>query len=698
MQQRYKLTLEGLDCANCALKIENGLRGIEGIRSASVNFSNKTMLVESDQDKDTVIDLVGELVMKLEPGVRVLEKAGSQLEEAGNMKKELRNKWVRLVFGIIPFIIALLIKTSFPIKLTLFLASYIVIGGDVLKKAVSNISRGQVFDENFLMAIATIGAFIIGEYPEGVAVLLFYQVGELFQDMAVHRSRKSITELMDIRSDYANLKRGEEIIKLSPTEVQPGDIIVIRPGERVPLDGRIVEGQSSMDTSDLTGESVPRDVKVGDEVLGGFINNNGLLWVEVTKVFSQSTVSKILDLVENAGSKKAPTERFITRFARYYTPIVVFSALIMAVAPPLLVASESFSVWVYRALVFLVISCPCALVISIPLGFFGGIGGASRQGILVKGGNYLEAMTEIDTVVFDKTGTLTEGVFDVAEINPVSGVDKDELLYYAAIAESHSTHPIATSIVKAYDGEIDKSRIKNYMEMPGHGIAVETDEHRILAGNLALMQQEGVNCQDIDSVGTVVYIAVNGDYAGHIVVSDRIKEDSKKAIRDLKAKGVRTIAMLTGDSQEVAQKVGKELQIGEVYAQLLPHEKVAKLEMIEKNKGLKGKLVFVGDGINDAPVLARADIGIAMGGLGSDAAIEAADIVLMTDEPHKLVKTIDISRKTKKIVWQNIVLALGIKGIVLLLGAAGIATMWAAVFADVGVALIAVLNSIRAAG
>ncbi|NLI61758.1 MAG: cadmium-translocating P-type ATPase [Clostridiales bacterium] len=698
MQQRYKLTLEGLDCANCALKIENGLRGIEGIRSASVNFSNKTMLVESDQDKDTVIDLVGELVMKLEPGVRVLEKAGSQLEEAGNMKKELRNKWVRLVFGIIPFIIALLIKTSFPIKLTLFLASYIVIGGDVLKKAVSNISRGQVFDENFLMAIATIGAFIIGEYPEGVAVLLFYQVGELFQDMAVHRSRKSITELMDIRSDYANLKRGEEIIKLSPTEVQPGDIIVIRPGERVPLDGRIVEGQSSMDTSDLTGESVPRDVKVGDEVLGGFINNNGLLWVEVTKVFSQSTVSKILDLVENAGSKKAPTERFITRFARYYTPIVVFSALIMAVAPPLLVASESFSVWVYRALVFLVISCPCALVISIPLGFFGGIGGASRQGILVKGGNYLEAMTEIDTVVFDKTGTLTEGVFDVAEINPVPGVDKDELLYYAAIAESHSTHPIATSIVKAYDGEIDKSRIKNYMEMPGHGIAVETDEHRILAGNLALMQQEGVNCQDIDSVGTVVYIAVNGDYAGHIVVSDRIKEDSKKAIRDLKAKGVRTIAMLTGDSQEVAQKVGKELQIGEVYAQLLPHEKVAKLEMIEKNKGLKGKLVFVGDGINDAPVLARADIGIAMGGLGSDAAIEAADIVLMTDEPHKLVKTIDISRKTKKIVWQNIVLALGIKGIVLLLGAAGIATMWAAVFADVGVALIAVLNSIRAAG
>lgn len=698
MQQRYKLTLEGLDCANCALKIENGLRGIEGIRSASVNFSNKTMLVESDQDKDTVIDLVGELVMKLEPGVRVLEKAGSQLEEAGNMKKELRNKWVRLVFGIIPFIIALLIKTSFPIKLTLFLASYIVIGGDVLKKAVSNISRGQVFDENFLMAIATIGAFIIGEYPEGVAVLLFYQVGELFQDMAVHRSRKSITELMDIRSDYANLKRGEEIIKLSPTEVQPGDIIVIRPGERVPLDGRIVEGQSSMDTSDLTGESVPRDVKVGDEVLGGFINNNGLLWVEVTKVFSQSTVSKILDLVENAGSKKAPTERFITRFARYYTPIVVFSALIMAVAPPLLVASESFSVWVYRALVFLVISCPCALVISIPLGFFGGIGGASRQGILVKGGNYLEAMTEIDTVVFDKTGTLTEGVFDVAEINPVSGVDKDELLYYAAIAESHSTHPIATSIVKAYDGEIDKSRIKNYMEMPGHGIAVETDEHRILAGNLALMQQEGVNCQDIDSVGTVVYIAINGDYAGHIVVSDRIKEDSKKAIRDLKAKGVRTIAMLTGDSQEVAQKVGKELQIGEVYAQLLPHEKVAKLEMIEKNKGLKGKLVFVGDGINDAPVLARADIGIAMGGLGSDAAIEAADIVLMTDEPHKLVKTIDISRKTKKIVWQNIVLALGIKGIVLLLGAAGIATMWAAVFADVGVALIAVLNSIRAAG
>jgi len=697
MDKQCKLVLEGLDCANCALKIENKVKTINGVKNATVNFSNKTMLVESSEDKDTIIEKIREVVSQLEPDVLVLEKDHNNQVVAESMTDEFKKEWTKLVIGVIPLILALSIEFASWLKVTLFLVSYIIIGKDVLKKAVNNISKGQIFDENFLMGIATLGAFAIGEYPEGIAVLLFYQVGELFQDMAVHRSRKSIADLMDIRPDFANIKKGDEIIKVSPTEVEPGEIIIIRPGERVPLDGVIVEGESSMDTSALTGESVPRDVKAGDEVLGGFINNNGLLSVKVTKPFGQSTVSKILELVENAGSKKAPTEKFITRFARYYTPIVVFSALFIAIVPPLVVANQSFSQWIYRALVFLVVSCPCALVISIPLGFFGGIGGASRHGILVKGGNYLEAMTEIDTVVFDKTGTLTKGVFDVTEINPAPGITKDELLYYGAIAESQSTHPIAVSIINAYGGGINNHQIKSYKEIPGHGIVVDTDEHEILAGNLALMEQKNIDCQRVDTTGTVVYIAVDGKYAGNIIVADKIKDDSKKAIEALKALGVRTIAMLTGDTKEVGEKVAKKLGLDAVYTQLLPQHKVEKLEMLEKQKGSKGKLVFVGDGINDAPVLARADIGIAMGGLGSDAAIEAADIVLMTDEPYKLVKAIEISRKTKRIVWQNIVLALAVKGIVLLMGAVGAATMWEAVFADVGVALIAVLNSMRAA-
>ena len=697
MDKQCKLVLEGLDCANCALKIENKVKTINGVKNATVNFSNKTMLVESSEDKDTIIEKIREVVSQLEPDVLVLEKDHNNQVVAESMTDEFKKEWTKLVIGVIPLILALSIEFANWLKVTLFLVSYIIIGKDVLKKAVNNISKGQIFDENFLMGIATLGAFAIGEYPEGIAVLLFYQVGELFQDMAVHRSRKSIADLMDIRPDFANIKKGDEIIKVSPTEVEPGDIIIIRPGEKVPLDGIIVEGESSMDTSALTGESAPRDVKVGDEVLGGFINNNGLLSVKVSKPFGQSTVSKILELVENAGSKKAPTEKFITRFARYYTPIVVFSALFIAIVPPLVVANQSFSQWIYRALVFLVVSCPCALVISIPLGFFGGIGGASRHGILVKGGNYLEAMTEIDTVVFDKTGTLTKGVFDVTEINPAPGITKDELLYYGAIAESQSTHPIAVSIINAYGGGINNHQIKSYKEIPGHGIVVDTDEHEILAGNLALMEQKNIDCQRVDTTGTVVYIAVDGKYAGNIIVADKIKDDSKKAIEALKALGVRTIAMLTGDTKEVGEKVAKKLGLDAVYTQLLPQHKVEKLEMLEKQKGSKGKLVFVGDGINDAPVLARADIGIAMGGLGSDAAIEAADIVLMTDEPYKLVKAIEISRKTKRIVWQNIVLALAVKGIVLLMGAVGAATMWEAVFADVGVALIAVLNSMRAA-
>ncbi|MGI6373131.1 MAG: heavy metal translocating P-type ATPase [Caldicoprobacterales bacterium] len=695
MQQRFKLILEGLDCANCALKIENGIKGIDGINNATVNFSNKTMMIESDWDKNAIIDMVREAVMKLEPGVTVLDKDGEEVQDTGIMKKDLQRRWIRLIFGIIPFIIALLVESTFPIKFTLFLVSYFAIGVDVLKKAVNNITKGQIFDENFLMAIATIGAFIIGEYPEGVAVLLFYQIGELFQDMAVHRSRKSIANLMDIRPDFANLKTGEQVIKVSPTEVKPGDVIVVRPGEKVPMDGYIIEGQSTMDTSALTGESIPRDVKVGDEVLGGFINTNGLLWIEVSKPFGESTVSKILDLVENAGSKKAPTENFITRFARYYTPFVVFLALAMAVIPPLVMPSESFSDWIYRALIFLVISCPCALVISIPLSFFGGIGGASRRGILVKGGNFLEAMTEIDTVIFDKTGTLTKGIFAVTQINPIEGIGKSDLLHYAALAESHSTHPIAKSILHAYSGEIDGSQIKGYREIPGHGIVATTQDQEILAGNEGLMQSNNIEYKAIDAIGTIVYIAVNGQYMGNIVVSDELKTDAKKAVAELKGLGVKTLTMLTGDTRKVGEQVARELGLDKVYSQLLPHEKVEKLEAIAKGKTSKGKLVFVGDGINDAPVLARADVGIAMGGLGSDAAIEAADIVLMTDEPQKIVDAVRISRKTRRIVWQNIALALGVKGIVLLMGAIGLATMWEAVFADVGVALLAVLNSMR---
>ena len=584
MEQRFKLTLEGLDCASCALKIENGIKGIDGVNNATVNFSNKTMLIESHRDKNAIIDMVRETVMKLEPGVTVLEKDGEEVQDTGIRKKELQRRWIKLIFGIIPFIIALLMEPIFPIKFTLFLVSYFIIGADVLKKAVNNISKGQIFDENFLMTIATIGALIIGEYPEGVAVLLFYQIGELFQDMAVHRSRKSIADLMDIRPDFANLKTGEQVIKVSPTEVNPGDAIVVRPGEKVPMDGYIIEGQSTMDTSALTGESIPRDVKAGDEVLGGFINTNGLLWIEVTRPFGESTVSKILDLVENAAGKKAPTENFITRFARFYTPVVVFLALAMAVIPPLIIPTENFSDWIYRALVFLVISCPCALVISIPLSFFGGIGGASRRGILVKGGNFLEAMTEIDTVIFDKTGTLTKGIFAVTQINSVEGIRDADLLHYAALAESYSTHPIAKSILQAHSGEIDGSQIKGYREIPGHGIAVTTQDQEILAGNEGLMKSNDIEYKAIDDIGTVVYIAVNGQYMGNIVVSDELKKDAKKAVTELKGLGVKTLAMLTGDTRKVGEQVARELGLDKVYSQLLPHEKVEKLEAIGKGK------------------------------------------------------------------------------------------------------------------
>lgn len=615
--------------------------------------------------------------------------------QGGDLNK---TKIIQLIFGILLFGAGLVLKKALPnaaaYQLAAFGLSYLILGGEVVIQALKNISRGQIFDENFLMSVATIGAFAIGDFPEGVAVMLFYQIGEYFQDAAVRKSKKSITSLMDIRPDYANLKRGGSTEKVDPDKVNIGDIIIIRPGEKVPLDGSVIEGESMMDTSALTGESVPRSVKAGEMVLAGCINQSGVLTVEVSREFGQSTVAKIIDLVENASSKKAPSENFITTFSRYYTPAVVGLALLLAVVPPLFFGG-SWTEWINRGLIFLVISCPCALVISIPLGFFGGIGAASKRGILIKGSNYLEALNSLDTVVFDKTGTLTKGVFAVRNQLPAGETTKAQLLEYAAKAESFSNHPIARSIMKAYDGEISREALQDYKEISGHGIRVTADGSVILAGNDKLMKRENIAFQPNDEIGTKVYLAVNGIFAGSIVIADEIKSDSRAAISRLKAAGVRKTVMLTGDNVQIAKAVAKELDLDEVHAQLLPDQKVEQVEILNAGKPAKGKLAFVGDGINDAPVLARADIGIAMGGLGSDAAIEAADVVLMTDEPSKLADAITIARKTKRIVWQNIAFALGVKGIILLFGAFGVATMWEAVFADVGVSLIAILNAMR---
>ena len=590
-------------------------------------------------------------------------------------------------------IILNIIGVNYLISLAVYIVSYLILGGGIILRALKNITRGQVFDENFLMSVATIGAFAIGEYPEAVAVMLFYNVGEYFQELAVRRSKKSITDLMDIRPDYANLLKNGEIIRVSPQTVNIGDVITVKPGEKIPLDGIVAEGKSMIDTSALTGESVPRRARVSDVVLSGSININGVLTVEVTKTFGESTVSKIIDLVENASGKKAPTESFITKFARYYTPAVVGLAALIAVIPPLFF-SGIWVDWIHRGLIFLVISCPCALVVSIPLSFFGGIGGASRRGVLIKGGNYLEALNNLDIVVFDKTGTLTKGVFKVTNIQPSGGYTESEVLELAAKAEAFSNHPIALSINDAFGGETDKSQLTDYNEIAGHGISVRSGgQTTILAGNYKLMQMYNIPCEESQSIGTKVYIAVDDVFAGCIEISDEIKHGSHGAIAALKAKGVRKTVMLTGDNRQIAEAVAAELKIDDVYGNLLPHEKVGMAEKLNEDK--QGKLAFVGDGINDAPVLACADIGIAMGGLGSDAAIEAADIVLMTDDPSALVTAIDIARFTKRIVRQNIILALGIKAVVLLLGALGIATMWEAVFADVGASLIAVLNATR---
>lgn len=602
----------------------------------------------------------------------------------------------RIIIGAAVLVTAVLLSLNNEwLQLALFIISYIIVGGDVVKRAVKNIFKGQVFDENFLMSIATIGAFFIGEYPEGVAVMLFYQVGELFQSYAVGKTRKSIASLMDIRPDYANVKKGDELVKVDPDEVQIGDIIVIKAGEKIPLDGKVIEGSSMIDTSALTGESIPRVVEVGSDILSGCININGVITAEVTKEFGESTVSKILDLVENASSKKSNSEQFITKFARYYTPVVVIIAVFLAIIPPLVIDGATFSDWIYRALAFLVVSCPCALVISIPLSFFGGIGGASKKGVLVKGSNYLEALAETEIVVFDKTGTLTKGVFNVQEIHP-EGVSKEELLELTAHAESYSNHPISLSLKRAYSKEIDNGRISDVEEISGHGVIATVDGKKVMAGNIKLMKMMDIPYFNGELIGTIVRVAVNNKYIGYIVIADEVKEDSALAIKELKAANIKQTVMLTGDNKSIGSKVAKELGLDKVYTELLPADKVEKLEELFSQKSKKGKLAFVGDGINDAPVLARADIGIAMGGLGSDAAIEAADVVIMTDEPSKIATTMKISKKTLKIAHQNIVFAIGIKIIVLILSAFGITTMWAAIFADVGVTIIAVLNAFRA--
>lgn len=607
------------------------------------------------------------------------------------MKKEV----IKVVIALILFLISLIIPFENAwINIGIYIISYLIVGLDVLIEAIKNIFKGEVFDENFLMTIATIGAFAIGEYPEAVAVMLFYQIGEMFQSYAVDKSRKSIASLMDIRPDFANIKKNGSIEKVSPDKISIGDIIIVKPGEKVPLDGTIVDGNSMLDTSALTGESVPREVNIGDEVLSGSINQNGLIEIKVTKSFGESTVSKILDLVENASSKKSKSENFISKFAKYYTPIVVVIAVLLAIIPPIIFKETEFIQWLYRALTFLVVSCPCALVISIPLGFFGGIGGASKLGVLVKGSNYLEALSKTEVVVFDKTGTLTEGVFEVKKVNSVD-ITKEDLIKYAAYAESFSNHPIANSLKKAYGKDIDNKKISETHELSGLGVNAVVDGKEVFVGNEKLMQEKNIEYIKCNEIGTILYVAINNQFKGTIIISDKIKADAKKAIEKLKKNNVKKIVMLTGDKKAVGESVAKELGLDEVYTELLPNNKVEKVEELMKSKSKKGKLAFVGDGINDAPVLAISDIGIAMGGLGSDAAIEAADVVLMTDEPSKVVDAIKISKKTLKIVKQNIIFAIAVKILVLILSAIGLSNMWQAVFADVGVSVLAILNALR---
>ncbi|MFO7447603.1 MAG: heavy metal translocating P-type ATPase [Ignavibacteriaceae bacterium] len=724
-----KYKLKNITCASCAGRIENELEKLPGVKAVNLNFAALTLNIDYDN-----INELRKIVKKIEPGGDIEKHTAGDISQAGNKSK------IKKELSIILLVVVLLITgivfrdelagTPYSIaEYIVFLSAWLLSGWGVLSKAVKNIIHGKVFDENFLMTIATLGAVIIGELPEAAAVMLFYNVGEFVQGLAVNNSRRSIKALLEIRPDYANLKKDNKIKKVKPEDVAKGDIIIIKAGEKIPLDGVVIEGSSFVDTFALTGESVPRSIKTNDTILSGMINKTGLLTVKVINDFSESTVSKILELVESAGKKKAETEKFITTFARYYTPVVVFTALAIAVVPPLILSGHTFEEWIYRALVILVISCPCALVVSIPLGYFGGIGGASKRGILVKGSNYLDALTKIKKVVFDKTGTLTKGVFKVTSVVSLNGLPEREILYYAAMAESHSNHPAAKSILEAYPG-VDPALVKNYKEISGQGIVAEINGKQIIAGNDRLLHTENVYHENCVVEGTVVHVAIDKKYAGYIVISDELREESVNTIKELKENGVEEIIMLTGDNEYSARIMADKLGIDKYYAELLPQDKVEYLEKImagypvnvistessrEKsfssykgkdfsvadslgmtNKKKKdGKVAFVGDGINDAPVIARADVGIAMGGLGSDAAVEAADVVIMEDNPSKVVEAIIVAKKTRRIVWQNIIFAMGIKTFFIALGGLGIASMWEAVFADMGVALIAIFNSTR---
>ena len=691
-KEELQLTLEGLNCANCARKIEEKVGKMEGVKESNLNFTTTTLNVKLERKvkEEHAINEIKKIVEALEPHVKVEKKVSGKT----NVQRAKFEVKPTLIIGTILYLIAVIGDFKGALALILFVASYLLIGGKVVLTAIKNIAKGQVFDENFLMTVATIGAFSISEYPEAVAVMLFYEIGETIQGYAVNKTRSSISSLMDIRAEYANLIMNGKEEKVSPETVKVEDVILVKPGEKVPLDGVVIEGESFIDTSALTGESVPRKIVPNDEILSGGINTSGLLKVKVTKKFGESTVSRILEMVENAASKKADTEKFITKFAKVYTPIVVVLAILIAVIPSIFIKDALFSTWLYRALVFLVVSCPCALVVSVPLGFFAGIGGASKKGVLVKGSNYLELLKDLETVVFDKTCTLTEGVFSVTEIN-TNVIDKEKLIEVAAMAESFSNHPIAISIIKEYGKEIDKEVIKEYKEISGRGIKAVINNEEVLVGNSKLMNEFNILYNEVDSIGTVVYCAINGEFKGSIVISDKIKENAVEALINLKKAGVKKTVMLTGDNKKTAYKVGEKINIDEVHSELLPLDKVKEVEEIMKRSNKNGKLAFVGDGVNDAPVLARADIGIAMGGIGSDAAIEAADIVLMKDDINALVDAINVSKKTNKILWQNIVFALGIKILVMVLGTFGIANMWTAVFADVGVTIIAIINSTR---
>ncbi|NEZ76085.1 cadmium-translocating P-type ATPase [Clostridium botulinum] len=732
---KKKLLLKGLHCANCATKIERAVQKLNIIEEANYNFNNSTLIINLEEThKDSIIKTIQEIVDRIEPGVKVVDKENlkrtvvhdpvknsNNLKMQNNKEKNLKldkkeNSYehshghshegedsdelekktlIRIISGVVLLILATVLKSRETLSIGLYLASYALIGGKVILSSIRNISKGQVFDENFLMAVATVAAIAVKQYPEAVAVMLFYEVGEFLQDKAVNKSRKSITALMNIRPDYANLVKGEDIEVVSPEDINIDDIIMVKPGEKIPLDGIVVEGQSSVDTSAITGESLISEVSKDSNVLSGYINKNGVIKIKVKKTFEESTVSKILELTENASATKANTEKFITKFARYYTPVVVFAALALAVIPTLILKDPDISKWIYRAAVFLVVSCPCALVISIPLSFFAGIGGASKKGVLIKTGTALEALNDADTIVFDKTGTLTKGVFKVSKIESEEGVNTEELIEYAAYVESYSNHPIGKSILKYYEKTIDNKRIEGYEEIVARGVTAYIDGKKVYAGNNKLMEELNINYKKAQEDGVILYIALEDKYIGYIVINDEIKKDSKETIKSLKDIGIKKAAMLTGDRKSTANNIGTFLGMDEIYSELLPQEKVEKMQSLKSKTSKDGKIVFVGDGVNDAPVLAMSDIGVSMGGLGSDAAIEASDLVLMSDEPSKLVDAIKIARKTHKIVWQNIIIVLIIKFAVLALAVMGKSTMWMAVFADVGVALIAVINALR---